>query len=127
MIAPLLLHELEIGLRQSKLSNHIGFGDFRRKGAHARSLRLGEDASRHLVLHPQAFHGRFPVPLGGQAIAPSGLEALAAARCRPPARGIIEISLGIAQVCAIHPGVLGRKTPPLARYAVDYLAVETSL
>jgi hypothetical protein len=65
--------------------HHIGFGDFRRKGAHARSLRLGEDASRHLVLYPQAFHRRFPVPLGGQAIAPSGLEALAAARSRPPA------------------------------------------
>jgi hypothetical protein len=69
MIAPLLPHELEIGLRQREISNQVGFADFRRKGAQASALRLGKDASRHLVPHAQAFHGRFPVPL-------DGLEAL---------------------------------------------------
>lgn len=71
MIVPLLPHELEIGHRQREISNQVGFADFRRKGAQACALRLGEDASRHLVPHAQAFHGRFPVPL-------DGLEALAA-------------------------------------------------
>jgi hypothetical protein len=48
MIAPLLPHELEIGPRQSEVSNQFEFGDFRRKGVQAFALRLGEDASRHL-------------------------------------------------------------------------------
>ena len=47
MIAPLLPHELEIGLRQREISNQVGFADFRRKGAQASALRLGKDASRH--------------------------------------------------------------------------------
>ena len=78
MIAPLLPHELEIGGRQSEVSNQVGFDDFRRKGVQSSALRLGEDASRHLVLHAQTFHGGFPVPLGGQTVAPGGLQALVA-------------------------------------------------
>jgi hypothetical protein len=46
---------------------------FRRKGVKAFTLLLCEDAPRHSILHPQAFHSRFPVPLGWQAVAPDNL------------------------------------------------------
>jgi hypothetical protein len=77
-----LVHQIQIGTRQSKVSNQISFAIS--EGNASRRLRSCGVKMRPgtLVLHAQTFHGRFSIPLSGHTVTSGGLDAFVACDLR---------------------------------------------